>query len=100
MIWNYEGREMSFINKSSLSDEQKTQLETIINDQQQKMQDIMQSSRSWSWVSEAELETVWKENMAQIRPFVAQDQLTEFDKFVAEWKPQMLNFGNRWRRMR
>jgi len=27
--------------------------------------------------------------MAEIRPFVAQDQLEEFDAFVAEGKPQM-----------
>jgi len=27
--------------------------------------------------------------MAEIRPFVAQDQLEKFDTFVAEGKPQM-----------
>jgi hypothetical protein len=27
--------------------------------------------------------------MTEIRPFIAQDQLDEFDAFVAEGKPQM-----------
>lgn len=86
-------REMQFIDESSLTADQKTQLEKIRDDQQQKMQDLMQSFRTWSGTSqteiESQIETLWKAHMAEIRPFVAQDQLDEFDAFVAEGKPQM-----------
>lgn len=82
-------REMEFINESTLSAEQKTQLDQIKESQQAKMQELMQSFRTGSGVSETEIDTIWKAHMAEIRPFVAQDQLDEFDAFVAEGKPQM-----------
>lgn len=82
-------REMEFIDESALSVEQKAQLDQIKESQQAKMQELMQSFRTGSGVSETEIDTLWKAHMAEIRPFVAQDQLDEFDVFVAEGKPQM-----------
>lgn len=86
-------REMEFIDESSLTEEQKTQLEKIRDDQQEQMQTLMQSFRTGSGISQTEIvsqiETLWKAHMAEIRPFVTQDQLEEFDAFVTEGKPQM-----------
>lgn len=87
--WQMMNREMKFINESALSAEQKVQLAQIQESQQAKMQELMQSFRTWSGVSETEIESLWKVHMTEIRPFVAQDQLDEFDAFVAEGKPQM-----------
>jgi len=39
-------REMQFIDESTLTSDQKAQLEKIKDDQQQKMQDLMQSFRA------------------------------------------------------
>lgn len=86
-------REMQFIDESTLTSDQKAQLEKIKDDQQQKMQDLMQSFRTGSGTSQTEIETqietLWKAHMAEIRPFVVQDKLAEFDVFVAKGKPQM-----------
>lgn len=90
-------REMQFIDESSLTADQKTQLEKIRDDQQQKMQDLMQSFRTGSGVSqteiESQIESLRKAHMTEIRQFVAQDQLDEFDAFVAEGKPNMPMMG-------
>lgn len=84
---------MQFIDESSLSGDQKTQLETLIKDQQTKMQDLIQTLRSWSGETTtgitAQIDVLWKEHMAALRPFVAADKLTEFDAFVAKGKPEM-----------
>lgn len=93
-------REMEFINESALSAEQKAELDQIKESQQVKMQELMQSFRTGSGSSQTEIENIWKTHMAEIRPFVAQDQLDEFDAFVAEGKPQMLRmFGEKGRGM-
>ncbi|MDD3262383.1 MAG: hypothetical protein PHR61_00905 [Candidatus Absconditabacteria bacterium] len=91
-------RKMEFINESALSVEQKAQLDQIQESQQAKMQELMQSFRTGGGVSETEIESLWKVHMTEIRPFVAQDQLDEFDVFVEEGKPQMPRMiGRNWR---
>ena len=90
---------MQFINQSALSDEQKDQLEKLQDAQREKMQSLMQESRQGSGNSSDELTTkidaLWKEHMTQIRTFVAQDKLTEFDAFVAEGKPETGKMSNK-----
>lgn len=110
-MWNKDrnkrqmmNREMQFIDETSLTTEQKSQLDEIKDNQQQEMQNLMQSLRIWSWDSqieiESQIETLRKNHMAEIRPFVAQDQIEEFDAFVAEGKPQMPRMlWDKWRGM-
>lgn len=98
--WQIMNREMEFIDESVLSVEQKAQLDQIQKSQQAKMQELMQSFRTGSGISETEIEALWKTHMAEIRPFVAQDQLDEFDSFVAEGKPQIWGmFWNKGKRI-
>ena len=43
----------------------------------------------------AKVDTLWKEHMTALRPFVAQDQLSGFDAFVSAGKPQMPMMGRK-----
>ncbi len=102
--WKWQGmmnQEMNFIDETSLSDEQKTQLEQIREDQQEEMQNLMQSLRKSSSTGDdqetiTKINELWKTHMTAIRPFVSQDNLADFDAFVAEGKPGSM--GMMWKR--
>ena len=94
---------MMFIDESNLSTEQKTQLDQIKKDQQEKMQELMKSfraSKDTKNVSELTKQTqeLWRTHMAKIRVFVAKDKLKSFDAFLKEWKPQMMKMRQKWQR--